>query len=101
MSSVGMEGRTTTSADVLILLDALEDLDTRVLQVVASAGGELEEDVLSERVGMERSELRAACNRIEEAGLMGKYRGDGGGRVYETSPLYERLVEELVGKTGW
>lgn len=71
-----------------------EETRFTILYLVA-AEDEIHSGELADLLDRKQNDLYHHLNRLEDAGLLGKYRADDGGRIYELSPLAERMVEPI------
>lgn len=77
-------------------LDAIaEETRFTILYLLADRGS-LRSGELSELLDRRQNDLYHHLDRLESAGLVGKFRADDGGRVYELSPLAEQLVRPIL-----
>lgn len=56
---------------------------------------EIHSGELADRLDRRQNDLYHHLDTLEDAGLVGKYRADDGGRIYELSPLAEQMVTPM------
>lgn len=72
-------------------LDAMGEPTRFTILYLLESDGELSSGELADLLDRRQNDLYHHLNRLEDAGLVGKYR-DGGDRMYELSPLAEDVV---------
>lgn len=76
-------------------LAAMGDPTRFTILYLLAEDGETPSGELAEALDRHQNDLYHHLNRLEESGLVGKYR-EGGSRVYELSPLAEALVPRIL-----
>jgi len=71
-----------------------EETRFTILYLVAAEGA-IHSGDLADLLDRRQNDLYHHLDALEEAGLVGKYRADDGGRIYELSPLAERMVTPI------
>lgn len=77
-------------------LDAIAEETRFTVLYLLAARGSLRSGELAELLDRRQNDLYHHLDRLESAGLVGKFRADDSGRVYELSPLAERLVRPIL-----
>ncbi|MGM0590106.1 MAG: helix-turn-helix domain-containing protein [Halobacteriota archaeon] len=71
-----------------------EETRFTILYLIATEDG-IHSGELAHLLNRKQNDLYHHLNELEAAGLVGKYRADNGGRIYELSPLAERIVPTI------
>lgn len=77
-------------------LEAIAEETRFTILYLLAAEDSLHSGELADLLDRRQNDLYHHLDRLESAGLVGKYRADDGGRVYELSPLAERLVRPVL-----
>jgi len=76
-------------------LKAIGEETRFIILYLMAAEGEIHSGELADLLDRQQNDLYHHLDALEDAGLVGKYRADDGGRVYELSPLAERMVTPI------
>lgn len=80
-------------------LDAMGEPTRFTILYLLATDGSKGSGELADLLDRQQNDLYHHLNRLENAGLVGKYR-EGGNRIYELSPLGEQIVPRIFDLIG-